>query len=123
MSSFNQCVFVGNVGREPERKQTEEGISFTRFPLAVDGGKDQEPLWITVVAWRTLADQVEKYVGKGSLVLVSGKLAVRSFTSKDNVEKTAVELVASDVRFLGPKTRGTEKRSSEPEADREPVSQ
>jgi single stranded DNA-binding protein len=59
-----------------------------------------EPLWLTIVAWRNLATQVEKYVKKGSQVLVSGRLSVDTYTDKDNRKQTGIEIVALDVRFL-----------------------
>jgi single-strand DNA-binding protein len=102
MAGFNQCIFVGRVGKDPELKQTNEGVSYCRFRLAVDQGKDQ-PLWLSVVAWRSLATQVEKYVKKGAQVLVSGRLSVDTYTDKEHRTQTGVELVALDVRFLDQK--------------------
>lgn len=77
MAGINHCVFVGRVGIDPQLNQTNEGVSYCRFRLAVDQGKE-EPLWLLVVAWRNLATQVEKYVKKGSLVLVSERLSVNT---------------------------------------------
>jgi single-strand DNA-binding protein len=117
MSSFNYCVFVGRVGVDPQLRETNEGVSYCRFRLAVDQGKE-EPLWLSVVAWRTLATQVEKYVKKGSLVLVSGRLSVDTYTDKQNQKQTGVEIVALDVRFLDQKPKtGTEAQVKEPSAD------
>jgi single-strand DNA-binding protein len=116
MAGFNQCVFVGRVGVDPQLNQTNESISYCRFRLAVDQGKNKT-LWLSVVAWRTLATQVEKYVKKGSLVLVSGKLSVDTYTDKQNQEKTGVEIVASDVRFVDKKVKeDTEDQQSTDEA-------
>jgi single-strand DNA-binding protein len=103
MKSFNHVVFVGHVGKEPvERliKKEKEDVKVCQFSLAVDEGKDKEPLWLTIVAWRTLADQVKHFVHTGDLVLVEGKLHIRTYTDKANVERTAVEVIASDIRFL-----------------------
>ncbi|SRR6266487_2210253 len=117
MSGFNQCIFVGRVGKDPELKQTNEGVSYCRFRLAVDSGKE-EPLWLSVVAWRTLATQVEKYVKKGSLVLVSGRLSVDTYTDKQNQKQTGVEIVALDVRFLDQKPKeDTKAQAEQPSAD------
>ena len=104
MSGFNHCVFVGRVGIDPELKETNEGVSYCRFRLAVDQGKE-EPMWLSVVTWRSLATLVEKYVKKGSLVLVSGRLSVDTYTDKQNQVKTGVEIVALDVRFLDQKPK------------------
>jgi single-strand DNA-binding protein len=104
MAGFNHCVFVGRVGKDPQLNQTNEGVSYCRFRLAVEQGKD-EPLWLSVVAWRSLATQMEKYVKKGSLVLVSGRLSVDTYTDKQNQKQTGVEIVALDVRFLDQKPK------------------
>jgi single-strand DNA-binding protein len=121
MAGFNMCVFVGRVGLDPQLRETNEGVSYCRFRLAVDQGKD-EPLWLSVVAWRSLATQVEKYVKKGSLVLVAGRLSIDTYTDKQNHKQTGVEIVALDVRFLDQKPKtGTEpqaeQQSSEAAAD------
>jgi single-strand DNA-binding protein len=104
MKSFNHVVLVGNVGKEPvERTVTtekDEAVKVCQFSLAVDAGKDKETLWLSVVAWRRLAEQVKTYVHTGDLVLVEGKLSVHSYTDNTSVERTAVEVIASDIRFL-----------------------
>ncbi len=70
------------------------------------------------VAWRSLVTQVEKYVKKGSLVLVSGRLSVDTYTDKQNQKQTGVEIVALDVRFLDQKPKtGTEAQVTEPSAE------
>ena len=117
MAGFNHCVFVGRVGIDPELRETNEGVSYCRFRLAVDQGKE-EPLWLSVAAWRSLATQVEKYVKKGSLVLVSGRLSVDTYTDKQNQKQTGVEIVALDVRFLDQKPKSnTEAQGKEPSAE------
>jgi single-strand DNA-binding protein len=105
MKSFNHVVLVGNVGKEPvERTVTtekNEEVKVCQFSLAVDEGKDKDKtLWLSVVAWRRLAEQVKTYVGKGDLVLVEGKLSVRAYTDNESRERTAVEVIAGDIRFL-----------------------
>jgi single-strand DNA-binding protein len=117
MAAFNHCVFVGRVGVDPQLNQTNEGVSYCRFRLAVDQGKE-EPMWLSVVAWRNLATQVEKFVKKGSLVLVSGRLSIDTYTDKQNHKQTGVEIVALDVRFLDQKPKpGTERHADEPSSD------
>jgi single-strand DNA-binding protein len=116
MITFNQVTFVGNVGRQAEAQKTPEGTSVARFSLGVStyAGKDdtgkakKETLWLTVNCWRDLADQVQKLVTKGALVLVSGRLAVRKYTDKTGTEQTSVEVVATTVQLLEPKAKPVE---------------
>src|SRR5947207_1896906 len=116
MAGFNQCVFVGRVGIDPQLRETNEGVSYCRFRLAVDQGKE-DPLWLSVVAWRSLATQVEKFVKKGSLVLVAGRLSVDTYTDRQNQKQTGVEIVALDVRFLDQKIKEAKQPSAETAAD------
>jgi single-strand DNA-binding protein len=103
MKSFNHVVFIGNVGRDPEERTVNDDVKVCDFSLAVDEGKDESPLWLSVTAWRKLAEQVKAYVHKGDAVLVSGRLSVRAYTDKSGVERTAVEVTADDILFLTPK--------------------
>src|SRR3954470_16996677 len=103
MRSFNHVVFIGNVGRDPEERTVNGDVKVCDFSLAVDAGKDQEPLWLSVSAWRKLAELAKTYVHKGDALLVSGKLSVRKYTDKSDVERTAVEVTADDIVFLTPK--------------------
>lgn len=111
ITSFNLVTFIGNVGDQAELRKTPAAISVTDFSLAVDTytGKDADgnptdtAMWLKVVCWRDLAEQVSKIVKKGSLVLVSGKLAIREYTDKENIKRTKVEVVASTVLALDKK--------------------
>src|SRR5438046_2328334 len=108
MASFNVCTFTGRVGIDPEQHTSQEGTLVTRFRLAVDAGRDKETMWLTIVSFKKLAELVSEYVKKGALVLVSGRLSLRSYTDKQNVEKTVVEILANDVIFLSPKAKEQE---------------
>ena len=108
MASFNLCTFIGRVGTEPEQHESQEGTKVSRFRLAIDTGKDKDTLWLTIVSFKKLAELVGSYVKKGALVLVSGRLSLRPYTDKQNVEKTAIEILANDVIFLTPKAKEEE---------------
>jgi len=114
---YNHIVLLGRVGIDPELRETNEGVSYCRFRLAVDQGKE-EPMWLSVVAWRNLATQVERFVKKGSLVLVAGRLSVDTYTDKQNQKQTGVEIAALDVRFLDQKPKtGTETQPEQPSSE------
>jgi len=80
----------------------------SKFRLAIDNGKDKETMWLTIISFKKLAELVSSYVKKGALVLVSGRLSLRPYTDKQNVEKTAIEILANDVIFLSPKAKTEE---------------
>ncbi len=119
MVSFNLCTFIGNAGADAELRTTEEGTSVVKFRLAVatDFKKESQdpPLWLTVIAFGKLATQVSEIVKKGSLTLVSGRLAVREYTDKNNVLKQSTEVIAQNIQVLS--------GSSRAKAEKEPIAE
>src|SRR5436190_10896760 len=100
--NYNFCVFVGNAGRAPEIRTTNDGMQVASFSLAVSTWNREaegkgEPIWLRIVAFGKLAETVEKFVKKGSQVLVAGRLSVREYTTKDGKEKTSVEIIAQSI--------------------------
>ena len=113
--TFNQCTFIGNTGSAPKLLTTGSGKTFAKFRLAVHGyakEEAQEPLWFTVLVWREdLAETVSEILKKGALVLVSGRLAERTYTDNDNVLRWELELNAEKIELLAsPK----QERNAEP---------
>src|SRR5215472_5815499 len=111
---LNKIMLIGNLGRDPEMNVTGDGTPFTRFSLAVNrvsktssGERKEETDWFNVVAWRQLAELCNTYLHKGSKVYLEGRVQQRKFTGKDGIERTALEVVASDVEFLTPKQAGS----------------
>ena len=105
--SFNKVILVGNITADPELKQTTTGLSVTTFSLAVNRPKaktgEQACDFITVTAWRQQAEFICQYFGKGSAILVCGKLQTREYTDKQGNKRTVTEVVADEVTFVGNK--------------------
>ena len=102
--NYNYCLFVGNAGRAPEIRTTNDGMTVATFSLAVSTWSREregkgEPIWLRIVAFGKLAETVEKLVKKGSQVLVAGRLSVREYTTKDRKEKTVVEIRAQSIEM------------------------
>jgi single-strand DNA-binding protein len=100
--NYNYCVFVGNAGRAPEIRTTTDGLQVASFSLAVstwsrEAAEKGEPIWLRIVSFGKLAETVEKFVKKGSHVLVAGRLSIQEYTTKDGKEKTAVEIIAQSI--------------------------
>jgi single-strand DNA-binding protein len=100
MATFNQVTFIGRLGKDPEMSYTPTGKPVTKFSLAVDQGKDQKSLWLNVSCWETLAERMNSFLYKGALVFVQGRLQVRSYTDKNNVERQAIDVTATAVQLL-----------------------
>ena len=100
--NYNHCIFLGNAGRAPEIRTTNDGMQVASFSLAVSTWSKEaegkgEPIWLRIVAFGKLAETVEKFVKKGSQVLIAGRLSVREYTTKDGKEKTSVEIIAQSI--------------------------
>ena len=112
---LNKIMLIGNLGRDPEMNVTSDGTPFTKFTLAVNrrtksssGERHEETEWFNIVAWRQLAETFNTYLHKGSKVYIEGRLTQRKYTDKNGVERTMIDVVASDFEFLTPKgTQGS----------------
>lgn len=105
---FQQCIIIGNLGREPEMRYTSDGTPVTSFSVAVnkrgkrqDGSDFEETTWFRVTCWRRLAETANQYLHKGSGVMVIGEIKASAYIPKEGGEpRASLELTARDVRFL-----------------------
>ena len=110
MSGINKVILVGHLGKDPEVRYLEGNVSVTSFPLATsesfnkDGRKVEQTEWHNIVMWRGLADVAAKYLQKGKLVYIEGKLRTRSFEDKEGFKKYTTEIVAENFTLLGRKS-------------------
>jgi len=110
MSGINKVILVGHLGKDPELRTLDGGVSVTSFPLATsetynkDGRKVEQTEWHNIVMWRGLADMAAKFLQKGKLVYIEGKLRTRSFEDKDGIKKYTTEVVAENFTMLGRKS-------------------
>ena len=107
---LNKIMLIGNLGKDPDLQVTSDGTPFTRFSLAVNrkykaktGETKEETEWFNIVTWRQLAEICEKYLHKGSKVYIEGRLTLRKYTDKSGIERTSVEVNATDMEMLSPK--------------------
>ena len=113
--SFNKAILIGNITKAPELKQTPNGVSVCSFDIAVNRKLNREVTdFISIVTWRQQAEFVSKYFKKGQAILVCGELQTRSYTDKQGNKRTAVEVVADEVSFVGSKESATEAKSEAP---------
>jgi single-strand DNA-binding protein len=109
MASYNRIIVAGNLTRDPEIRYVDGGgKAVTKFSLAINRRTKQgdEVLFLDVVAWEQLGERCNQYLKKGQSALVEGRLAIRNYETSDGEKRKAVEVVASDVQFLGSKTVG-----------------
>lgn len=102
--AFNKVIMVGNLVADPELKTTPNGVSVTRFRIAVSRkftreGQPQADFF-DVVAWRQTAEFVNRFFTKGKPILVCGQLQNRVWTDTNNEKHWATEIVADEVTFV-----------------------
>ena len=114
---LNRIVLIGRLTKDVDLRSTQNGASVATFTLAVDRAfsKDKETDFIPVVVWRAQAESCAKYLSKGKLSAVDGRLQIRTYEANDGSKRTIAEVVADAVRFLSPKGEQMEARNNEVE--------
>lgn len=110
MSGINKVILVGHLGKDPEIRHLEGNITVASFPLATsetytkDGRKIEQTEWHNVVMWRGLGEVAAKYLFKGKLVYVEGKLRTRTYEDREGNRRYTTEVVADNFTLLGRKS-------------------
>lgn len=106
----NKVILIGNVGKDPIVRNINDNTPVASFTLATNevykdsqGNLQKNTEWHNIVAWRNLAQLAEKYIRKGSQIYVEGRLKSRTYTDKDNQQRTIVEILADKIQLLGKK--------------------
>lgn len=96
---MNRITIAGNVGREPELKYSQGGMAILKFSVADTTGKDdkKKTMWHNVTVFGELAENAAASLGKGTRVVIEGKLTEDKYTNKDGVEVTRTQVLADDV--------------------------
>ena len=109
---LNHITIMGRLTRDPELRRTGSGVAVASFTVAVDrdfGGRDggeKETDFIDCVAWRQTGEFVSKYFTKGRMIVVSGRLQIRSWTDKEGNKRRTAEVVADNCYFGDSKRDG-----------------
>jgi single-strand DNA-binding protein len=109
MASLNKVQLIGNLGKDPEIRMTPQGAKVATFSIATterytdrNGQKQENTEWHNIVAWRGLADIIERYLRKGSAIYIEGKLTTRSWDDPQSGQKKyRTEIVAREMQMLG----------------------
>ncbi len=110
--SVNKVILVGNVGKDPEMRYFDNDVAKASFPLATSergyttSSGTQVPErteWHNIVCWRGLAQIAEKYVQKGTLLYIEGKIRSRSYEDQNGIKRYITEVVADNLELLSRK--------------------
>lgn len=102
---LNKWTGIGRLVRDPEARTTQSGTMVTTFTIAVDRNftnkaGEKETDFISVVTFKGLAETIAKFMSKGRLVAVSGRLQIRKYQDKEDKTRYISEIVADEVQFL-----------------------
>lgn len=105
---LNKVQVIGNLGRDPELRFTQDGTPVANFTVAVNeswrsrGGEQRERTeWFRVVAWSQLAEIANQYLRRGARVYLEGRLQTREWQDREGNDRTSTELVVRDLIMLG----------------------
>ncbi len=106
--SVNKVILVGRLGRDPEVRFTSSGQPVANFSLATDetykdraGERQKRTEWHKIVIWGKQAEIAQKYLHKGSLIFLEGRIQTREYTDRDQNKRTSFEIVCNNFRMLG----------------------
>lgn len=122
--AVNKCILLGRVGKDPEIQQFDGGnkasfsVATTERGFTTRDGKEipEKTEWHNIVCWKGLSTIVERFVKKGDLIYLEGKITTRSWDS-DNGKKYITEIVADNIELLGNKTESKVAQDMEQESD------
>ena len=102
---MNKVILIGNLTRDPDYGETQSGISFCNFSIAVnrpynDSNGERQTDFFNIKTCRGQADNCAKYLRKGSKVGVVGSLQTRTYEDNDGNKRNVTEIVANEVEFL-----------------------
>lgn len=116
---MNKVIIIGNLGSDVEFNYTPSGTAVAKFSVAVndrrkskDGEAQDNTTWFRVVAWQKLAETCSSYLKKGNKVYIEGRLDIRKYQDKNGIDRTSVEIVASDLEFLTPRSQSSNNTDS-----------
>jgi single-strand DNA-binding protein len=119
---INKVILLGHTGKDPEIKTLSSGKKVASFSLATsEKYQDKEVTqWHSVTAWDKLAEILEKYVKKGQLLYVEGKITYRSYDDKDGNKKYVTDIVASQIQMIGSKKDNAAENTGSSDSDESP---
>ena len=109
----NKWIGIGNLGADPEVRYTQSGSPVCSFKIAcsekykdASGNVQENTEWVSIVAWKRLAEICGQYLHKGSRVYIEGKLQTRKWQDQSGADRYTTEIVAREMKMLSPRSSG-----------------
>jgi single-strand DNA-binding protein len=120
-NGINRVILVGNLGKDPEVQNFDNGVKKAAFSLATsesfknkEGGRTEHTEWHNIVLWRGLAEVAERFLKKGSSVYIEGKIRRREYEDENKQKRFIYEIIADNMTMLGggPRRDGSNEESN-----------
>ena len=114
---MNKVVLIGRLTRDPDLRYPSSNVPVANFTIAVNRPFENQngervADFINIIVWRKQAENVKKYIGKGSLVAVEGRIQTRNYEGQDGKRVYVTEVVADSVQFLESKSQSQNRGAS-----------
>lgn len=121
---MNRVCLIGRLTSKPELRYTTSNIACTNITIAIDRnyGEEKKADFINIVVWRKQAENVCKYLDKGSLVAIEGRLQQNSYEDRDGNRRYKLDVVADNIQFLNTKSKDTKPVVEEKKVEEDPFS-
>lgn len=103
-----KVIVIGNLGRDPVRRVTDDGKVAVSWSLGVAVGRSRETMWLDVTAWDQLGETCAQYLRKGSKVWIVGRPASRGWIGQDGRARSGLSVTAYEVEFLSSRREESE---------------
>lgn len=107
MAGINKVILVGNLGKDPEMRKLEGGVTRVNFSLATteyykdkEGRRIEQTEWHNIVLWRSVAENAERLLKKGYTIYLEGKLQTRKWQDKDGLQRNITEVVGENFQLI-----------------------
>ena len=111
--SVNKVILLGRLGRDPEVRYMPNGEAVCNFSVATsetwndrNGQRQERTEWHNITMYRRLAEIAGQYLKKGREVYIEGRIQSRKYTGKDGIERTAYDIIANEMKMVGPREGG-----------------
>ena len=128
--SVNKAILIGRLGRDPEVRYMPNGDAVCNFSIATSetwkdqhGQKQERTEWHAITLYRRMAEVAGQYLKKGSQVYIEGRIQSRKYTDKNGIERTAYEIIGSEMKMLGGKAEGSSENTNTAEPPAPPSRQ
>lgn len=118
---LNKVMLIGNLGQEPELRETQGGQAVMNLRMAVneswvdrEGERQERTEWVSIVMWGKRASALHRLLRKGEKIYVEGRLQTRKWEDKEGKERYTTEVNATDLKFLGGKGQQPQQQASQP---------